>query len=214
MDKLERKQLLVVGIGGTVAPGSSTHCALQIALASAAQQGARTILFGHETLANLPHYLTAGAADTPVARSLIRQVREADGVIIASPGYHGTISGVVKNAIDYLEETSRDARPYLDGVAVGLITTAYGWQAAVSTLAALRSVAHALRGWPTPFGAAINCSGNLFRDGECSDPMVIQQLTIVGLQVFEFAYARACLTHGQIDIARADLPETVGAVGG
>jgi len=111
-------------------------------------------------------------------------------VIIASPGYHGTISGLVKNAIDYIEETSRDERVYLDGVSVGLIATAYGWQATGSTLAALRSIVQALRGWPTPLGAGINSSGGLFKDGVCQDDAVAGQLAIVGKQVVEFAKQR------------------------
>jgi FMN reductase len=70
---------------------------------------------------------------------------------------------------------------------VGLIATAYGWQAAGSTLSTLRSIVHALRGWPTPFGAAINCSGGIFKGGLCSDPLTSQQLELVGAQVFDFA---------------------------
>ena len=65
-------------------------------------------------------------------------IRAADGVIIASPRNHGSISGLVKNAIDYVEGTAKDQRVYLDGVPVGLFATAYGWQATGSTLAALR----------------------------------------------------------------------------
>src|SRR3546814_8041656 len=80
---------------------------------------------------------------------LVAAVRDADGLILASPGYHGSISGLVKNAIDYLEETARDRRVYLHGLPVGLIATAFGWQATGGTLLAMRSIVHALRGWPT-----------------------------------------------------------------
>jgi FMN reductase len=121
---------------------------------------------------------------------LVTAIRAADGVIIASPGYHGSISGLVKNAIDFVEDTAKDARVYLDGVPVGLIATAYGWQATGSTLATLRSIVHALRGWPTPLGAAINSSGGIFRDGLCSDPSAASQLELVGRQVTRFARLR------------------------
>src|SRR3546814_6783254 len=75
---------------------------------------------------------------------LVAAVRDADGLILASPGYHGSISGLVKNAIDYLEETARDRRVYLHGLPVGLIATAFGWQATGGTLLAMRSIVHAL----------------------------------------------------------------------
>lgn len=177
----------IVGIGGTAAPGSSTEQALALALASAADRGARVTMFGGADLAQLPHYLTGDAAAHPCAQRIIAAVRAADGLIFASPGYHGSISGLVKNAIDYLEETAKDARVYLDGIPVGLIVTAYGWQATGSTLATLRSIVHALRGWPTPLGAAINTSGGIFRDGACSDAGAAAQLALVGRQVHQFA---------------------------
>ncbi len=163
-----------------------------MALTSAQQLGAQTLLFGGADLVRLPHYLTPGAMDVPEARALVDSVRRADGIVIASPGYHGSISGLVKNAIDYVEETAKDSRAYLDGVPVGLIVTAYGWQATGSTLAALRSIVHALRGWPTPLGAAVNSSGGLFSDGKCVDAAVCEQLALVGRQVHDFARLR-CL---------------------
>jgi FMN reductase len=184
------KKPFIVGIGGTASPGSSTEQALALALASAERAGARVKMFGATTLAALPHYLTDGTATSPDARALVEAVRAADGVIIASPGYHGSISGLVKNAIDYLEETAKDERVYLDGVPVGLIATAYGWQATGSTLATLRSIVHALRGWPTPLGAAINSSGGIFKGGACSDAGASAQLDLVGRQVLQFARLR------------------------
>lgn len=180
----------IVGIGGTAAPGSSTEQALTLALASAEKAGARIKMFGATTLAALPHYLTDSSTVSTEGRELVEAVRAADGVIIASPGYHGSISGLVKNAIDYLEETAKDERVYLDGVPVGLIATAYGWQATGSTLATLRSIVHALRGWPTPLGAAINSSGGIFKGGECSDAGASAQLELVGRQVLQFARLR------------------------
>lgn len=180
----------IVGIGGTATPGSSTERAIEVALRSARCAGARTRLFNGEALVSLPHYLTESAASSEGGRELVSAIRSADGVIIASPGYHGSISGLVKNAIDYLEDTAKDRRVYLDGVPVGLIATAYGWQATGSTLATLRSIVHALRGWPTPLGATINSAGGIFNDEGCTDPGAANQLELVGRQVVEFARLR------------------------
>lgn len=90
---------------------------------------------------------------------------------------------------------SKDPRAYLDGLPVGLIVTAWGWQATGSTLATLRSIVHALRGWPTPLGAAINTSQAAFEKGECSDPGVAGQLEMVGRQVQEQARLRLKTQH-------------------
>ena len=164
----------IVAIGGTINPGSSTELALRTALAVAESNGAEIKLFGGEYLAALPHYRSTahGAAD---GLEMVEAVRASDGIIIAAPGYHGTISGLVKNALDYLEDLSKDDRPYLDG-------------RAVSTMQTLRSIVHALRGWPTPMGATVRTYPGLFSpDGECLDDRISMQLDIVGKQVVQGA---------------------------
>jgi len=179
---------LVVGIGGTIGGVSSTERALRIALDAVEKQGYRTQMFGGADMARLPLYDPKATTRTADEQAFVEAVRGASAVIIASPGYHGSISGVVKNALDLLEETARDERPYLADMPVGLIATAYGWQATGSTIAALRSIVHALRGWPTPFAAAINTQVTKFDDeGGASDPAVVEQLRLVGRQVARFA---------------------------
>lgn len=177
---------LIVGIGGTVSPGSSNETALRIALSAAEEQGARTYIFGGAELAALPHYSGLAGARGPGAQ-LVDAIRAADGLIVATPAYHGSVSGLVKNALDYVEETARDRRVYLQGVPVGLVVCAFGWQALGTTLSGLRSTVHALRGWPTPFGAGINTSGGIFAGGGCSDDAIRGQLCLVASQVVEAA---------------------------
>jgi FMN reductase len=121
-------------------------------------------------------------------REFLDAVRQCDGVIVGTPGYHGSLSGPVKNILDLLEDTANDERPYLDGRAFGCVVTAYGWQACGTTLVSLRMIAHALRAWPTPFGAALNASTPLFEiNGTCIDEKVSQQLAVVAAQVVDFA---------------------------
>ncbi len=179
----QTKKPFILGLGGTTNPYSSTEQALAIALQAAADAGAETELFGSDRLMALPHYLADPAGLNDTGKDLVALVRRADGLLLSSPGYHGTISGLVKNAIDYIEETSGDERVYLDGLPVGLIVTAHGWQAVGSTLAALRSIVHSLRGWPTPLGVGINASGGIFRKGRCTDEGVNSQLKLVAEQV-------------------------------
>lgn len=179
---------LVVGIGGTTRTVSSTDRALRIALQAAEEAGARTFLFGGAFLSHLPHFAPENRERNEQQRQFVEMVRKSDGVILASPGYHGGVSGLVKNALDLLEDLSEGDPCYLDGRAVGCIVTAAGWQACVSTLMALRSIVHALRGWPTPFGATLNTTNGIFdASGVCTDPKVLDQLNTVGRQVVEFA---------------------------
>jgi len=173
----------IVAIGGTVSASGSTELALRAAMASAVEEGASVTLFDGDYLSALPHYRSR-AYQAGDGGEMIEAVRSSDGLILAAPGYHGTISGLVKNALDYLEDLARDARPYLDGRAVGLLATAYGDQATMSTMQTLRSVVHALRGWPTPMGGTIRSYPGLFSvDGECLDDRVRAQLELMGRQV-------------------------------
>ena len=151
------RQPLIVGLGGTARAGSTSERALRHAMASAASLDCATRVFGGPDLPG-EFFAAESAARGDKARQLVDALREADGVIIASPGYHGSVSGLVKNALDFAEDLRADARPYLEGRAIGLIVTADGPQALGSTLAALRAIAHALRGWPTPYAALINTS--------------------------------------------------------
>jgi FMN reductase len=180
---------LVVGIGGTTRAVSSTDRALRLTLQAAEEAGARSFLFGGAFLAHLPHFAPENRERNDEQCKMVEMVRKADGLIVATPGYHGGVSGLVKNALDLLEDLREDERSYLEGRAVGCIVTAAGWQSCGSTLAALRSIVHALRGWPTPLGATINTTQGVFdTSGACTDSKVSEQLATVGRQVVEFAH--------------------------
>ena len=177
---------LVVGVGGTLRSNSSTERALRHCLASVERQGGHTELYCGDDI-NLPMYNPHEPARTPRATQLISALRRADAVVVGSPGYHGGISGLVKNALDYIEDMRDDSRVYLDNKPWGCISCAYGWQAAVGTLDQLRAVGHALRAWPTPLGVAINSADKVFDDaGELLDSGVRNQLDLLASQVLAF----------------------------
>jgi FMN reductase len=182
------RRMLVVGIGGSRRPGSSTERVMAAILAELENRGAVTAMYGGESLL-FPHY-EPGAPLTAAAADYIATVRAADAIVLGSPGYHGGISGLVKNAVDYLEELRDTPVPYLEGKPVGCVTTAQGWQAAVSTLSALRQTVHALRGWPTPYGIAMNVENGLCSfDERLLDQRADESVGIVASQIMRFVTA-------------------------
>lgn len=182
--------LRVLAIGGSTRPDSSSERAVRAAARGAAQHGAEVRFIVSRDLI-MPIYDTETDERTELAQQLVEAYRWADGLIVASPGYHGGISGMIKNALDYIEDLREHDRVYLDGMAVGCIAVAYGWQATVSTLHQLRQVAHAVRGWPTPLGASVNASATkLDHEGNSDDTAAVAQLEGVGAQVAEFARMR------------------------
>jgi FMN reductase len=181
----------VLCIGGSTRPGSGSESAVKVCAAAAVDAGAEVDLIVSRELM-FPIYDTETAERDPAAARFLAAVRAADALIVASPGYHGSMSGMIKNALDYIEDTRTDERVYLDGMPVGCVAVAYGWQATVSTLHSLRVTVHALRGWPSPLGATINVSSGKIFDptGGCTDDSARFQLETVARQVVEFAALR------------------------
>jgi FMN reductase len=177
----------VVGIGGTTRAESGTELAVRYSLAQCEQLGAETRLYAGPDLEKLPFYAPERPERTELAEQLIDDLRRADGVIIASSSYHGSVAGLIKNALDYTQDMMKDDRPYLAGRPVGCIATGAGWQGVVATLEHLRTIVHSLRGWPTPLGAAINTLEKAFTpEGEPIDEKVAFQLRTVAEEVLTF----------------------------
>jgi FMN reductase len=187
----------ILGIGGTTRPDSTSERALRVALGRAQARGAAVDLLTAREL-ELPMY-DPGRAQPPAAVRLITAARAADGIIVATPGYHGGMSGLLKNALDHLQELAGDPQPYLHDRAVGIIVAASGWQASASTLAAVRSTVHALRGWPTPLGVLVNSAAQPFApDGTVADAGLSGRLAALADQVVDFARGRAMLVDAAL----------------
>lgn len=78
----------------------------------------------------------------------------ADVHVWLTPLYHGSMTGVMKNTLDWLEMTSKLSNPYLTGKVVALVCWGDGSQA-MQGINAMDSVAKALRAWVLPFSVPI-----------------------------------------------------------
>jgi chromate reductase len=97
----------ILGISGSLRRGSH-NTALLRAAASALPSGVELEVY--DGLADLPHYdadLDVDPAPEAVAR-LREAIEEADGVLIATPEFNGSIPGALKNALDWA------SRPFPD----------------------------------------------------------------------------------------------------
>jgi FMN reductase len=182
-----RVRPLIVGVGGALRQNSSTERALKLVLDAAAAAGADVKLISGPML-DLPLFAPESPERSENARLLVEALRHADGVVLGSPGYHGNVSGLVKNALDYTEDLRADPEPYFDGRVVGCVATGGGWQGAVSTLNALRGIVHALRGWNLPQGVVINTAEPVFdTEGRCLDGRLQETLQGMGREMVTFA---------------------------
>jgi FMN reductase len=201
-----KDRIRVVGIGGSMAPASSSLAALKIAIEGAEQAGAETEVFDIRAL-DLPMY-DPSAKDVPDAvRRMSDAVYEAEGLLWSSPLYHGTISGSFKNALDWLQVLSDRKPPFLTDKVVGLLSAAGGTQGlqAVNTM---EFVVRALRGWAVPLVIPIAEAWRAFdNQGFSRDPKLTELLHTLGGEVARAArqFSRREITTPEAARAEAQL---------
>ena len=163
-------------MGGAIRPSSTSEQALRLFLKGLEDRGAETSLFLGADL-DFPLYDPVTPVKTPGIERFVEAVRQCDGLVIATPVYHGAVTGLIKNAIDHLTALMTDTRPYLAGRPVCCIAAGGGLPGAVTALSGLRDIVHALRGWPTPMQVPINSSSKPFdEDGSCNDPKLTKMM--------------------------------------
>lgn len=183
----ENEGLKVAGIGGTLREGSTSLGALRRALNAAGEAGAETELLDLREL-GLPMYEPGRPLEDygENVERFVETVRAADALLISTAGYHGTLAGVTKNALDFTQFLMRDERPYLDGKMVGLISTAGGDQAAHNATSAMVHTVHALRGIVAPLMVSIPKVWKVSdENGDITDEVYIERLDNLGRLVAE-----------------------------
>jgi FMN reductase len=186
----------IVGLGGGMRPTSRSLVALKETLALAAAEGAETRLLSVLDL-QLPMYrpdydspAKYGEEAAPTIEHLIESMRWADGFVWASPSYHGSLSGAVKNALDYVQFLSNDTPSFLYGKTAAMLATGAGAIAAVNTLTQLNQVAHALRAQVVPLAVPITGVGRAIEDGTLTDPQFRQRLEMMAKELVMLAGRR------------------------
>ncbi|MFI5642407.1 NAD(P)H-dependent oxidoreductase [Streptomyces goshikiensis] len=175
----------VVLVSGSLRAGSTSDRVAAWCARECAAQGASVRVFTGAEI-DFPAYRPGLAATDARVAEFLGELRRADGVVLVSPTYHATVSGLLKNALDFVNDIGGPL-PYLDGRAIGTVAVGAGSQGAVSTLTTLRTIGHALRGWPTPVGVAVAgvpappaADGALAPEGERLVQMVSQLMWLAG----------------------------------
>lgn len=174
----------VAGICGSLRQGSFARLALQVALVGAREAGAQTRLID---LREYQLIFCDGKEDEsgyPADVFTLRQaVRAAQGLILATPEYHGGYSGVLKNALDLMGFDE------FEGKMLGLVGVSGGTMGAFGALNSLRAVGRALHAWVIPEQVSIPEAWKVFdQSGSLQDGDLEKRLKEVGRQVARFAY--------------------------
>jgi NAD(P)H-dependent FMN reductase len=176
----------VAAISGSLREGSYTTAALRIALQGAAKAGAETKLLDLRDF-NLSFAGIANKAENAQLANLRNEVRAAQGILLGTPEYHGSFSGVLKNALDLMgfEE--------FEGKMIGLVGVSAGRMGAFDALNSLRNVGRALHAWVVPEQVSIPEASKVFQgNGRLTDAELERRLWRVGSRVAEFARLHEC----------------------
>jgi len=181
----EHQPCKIVGISGSLRSGSYTTLAVRLAL-----KGAEELEECQTKLIDLRDYqllFCDGKDDeSQFPKDVFRlreEVKQAHGIILGTPEYHGGYSGVLKNALDLMgfEE--------FEGKMLGLLGVSGGAMRAFGAMNSLREVGRALHAWVVPEQASIPQAWQEFDDaGNLKNPKLDERVRQVGRQVARFAY--------------------------
>src|SRR2546428_11042920 len=105
----------------------------------------------------------------------------------SSPMYQGTISGALKNALDWLHLLRDWDPPFLHDKVIGLISAAGGTQG-LQAINTMEFAVRALRGWAVPYVVPVASAARVFdADGRIQDQTVELQLETLGREVVRVA---------------------------
>jgi FMN reductase len=160
----------IVGLNGSLRPGSHSKQALQVALQRAERWGATTELLDVQNL-SLPFCDGADSyPEYPDVERLRSAVVRADGLILATPEYHGSVSGVLKNALDLM------SFEHLAGKVTAAISI-LGGQSNNNALNDLRTILRWVHAWTIPEQVAIGQAWKAFdAAGNLIDPKLEQRI--------------------------------------
>ncbi len=172
----------ITGICGSLIAKGSTKKALTIALSGAAEFGAETMLLELRDI-DLVYYGSVPQDEYPPDIVRLRdEIRNSQGIILATPEYHGSLSGALKNMLDLMSIDDFETK------IVGLVGVAGGHIGAIHSLDTMKTICRNLHCWVLPQEVSIANSGQAFNDdGTVTDPSLEERLLNVGRQVVKFA---------------------------
>lgn len=145
----------VLGVGSSLRDKASSTTALSVALNLAGKYGAETRLFDLRQN-KLPLY-DPGENDSHLEiKKITDDVTWADALILSTPDYHGSMSGAMKNFLDYFWAE-------FAGKTFGYICASH--EKGLTAMDQMRTAVRQCYGWSMPYGVSLNDRED-FTDGK------------------------------------------------
>ena len=172
----------ITGICGSLSADGATKKALAIALKGAAEFNAESSLLELRNF-NLVFYGSVPQDEYPPDVFRLRQtIKESHSIILATPEYHGSLTGALKNMLDLMSIEEFEKK------IVGLVGVAGGHIGAINSLNTMKTICRNLHSWVLPQEVSIADSAQAFDDnGSVTDPAIEERLLNIGRQLVKFA---------------------------
>src|SRR5215212_10022412 len=158
----------VLGVAGSTRQSSYSTRALKIALEHAKKYGAEVRLVELSSTV-LPLYDPSASASKEVEHAA-EAIAWADAFILASPDYHGSMSGALKNFLDHFYEE-------FAGKLFGYVVASH--EKGLTVMDQMRTAVRQCYGWSMPYGVSINGEQDFGPDGEMSNARLAKRLQMI-----------------------------------
>jgi FMN reductase len=157
----------VLGVGSSMRKGSFSTLTLKITLELVKKQGAETRLLDLQNT-SLPMFYSE-ERETPEIKKVTDDVKWADAFILATPDYHGSMSGSMKNFLDYFWSE-------FAGKLFGYICASH--EKGLTVMEQMRTSVRQCYGWSMPYGISINGDED-FDNGQLSNTKLKPRLEML-----------------------------------
>src|SRR6202049_2597800 len=159
----------LLGVSGSLREKSRTALSVRRLLDFAEEHGAETRILDMRTI-EWPLYRPDGPGGSAAEQRLGADMHWASAVVLASPDYHGSMSGTMKNFLDYHWEE-------LAGKVFGYICSSH--EKGLTVMDQMRTVVRQCYGWSMPYGVAFDGRADFGAGTTLQNPRVEQRLKMM-----------------------------------
>jgi FMN reductase len=161
--------LKILGVASSMRETSYSTQVLKLALEKAEKNGAETRILNLREL-QLPMYHPE-QSNSPELDKVTEHVKWADAFILASPDYHGSMSGVMKNFLDFFWSD-------FAGKTFGYICASH--EKGLTVMDQMRTAVRQCYGWSMPYGVSVNSDQDFDKKGSITNENIISRIETLG----------------------------------
>jgi NAD(P)H-dependent FMN reductase len=163
----------ILGVTGSLRQNSNSTKVLSTLLEIAANKFSADVRLLNLRETKLPFYNPSISSDDSLygnIKTISQSVEWADVFVLASPDYHGSMSGTMKNFLDHFWEE-------FAGKTFGYLCTSH--EKGLTVMDQMRTAVRQCYGWSMPYGVSINSGEDLNSNGEIINAQLSKRLNML-----------------------------------